>query len=234
VGHVLRRLVAFDLDGTLVDSRQDLADSANELIAECGGRPLLTEEVEAMVGEGAGVLVRRALLAAGLPESATALSRFLSIYDERLVNNTRLYPGIGELLSAARSFASVAVLTNKPLRPSERILEALGVRDLVSHIIGGDGPYPRKPDPSGLLALMQAVGAGGDSTLLVGDSQIDRDTAERAGAFCCVVTYGFGRAELPAGPREWVVSDTAEVGSLLRRFADAPVSGPLRHVDEQL
>jgi phosphoglycolate phosphatase len=226
-------LIAFDLDGTLVDSRQDLADAANELIEEYGGVALPTEAIASMVGEGAGVLVRRALVAAGLAESAAALPRFLSIYDRRLLNNTRLYPGVVDVLSAARALGTVAVLTNKPLAPTERILAALGVRDLVEHVIGGDGPHPRKPDPDGLLALMRLVGADAQSTLLVGDSPIDRSTAQRACAFCCVVTYGFGWGDVPAGPREWVVDAAEGVVEVMRQFSSS-ASAPRLSVHEQL
>ncbi len=221
MGDVHRRLIAFDLDGTLVDSRQDLADSANQLIAELGGATLSTDAIASMVGEGAAVLVRRALAAAHLPESAEALARFLSIYDQRLLNYTALYPGIGEVLTAARACAHLAVLTNKPLAPTERILTGLGVRDTFAHVIGGDGSHPRKPDPSGLLALMGITGCSPQSTLLVGDTEIDRQTAQRANARCCLVTFGFGRALAPAGVGEWLVDDAAGIVQAMRHFADA-------------
>ncbi len=220
MGHLHRRLIAFDLDGTLVDSRQDLADSANELIVERGGLALPTEAIVAMVGEGAGVLVGRALAAAGLPDAPGVLQRFLTIYDSRLLNHTVLYPGIRDLLVAAQSCATVAVLTNKPVVPSERILVGLGVRDLIGHVIGGDGPHPRKPDPAGLLALMQMAGASPAATMLVGDSPVDRQTARGAGASCCVVTYGFGRDLAAPGPHEWMADDADAVQAVVRRFAE--------------
>jgi phosphoglycolate phosphatase len=235
VGRVRRRLIAFDLDGTLVDSRQDLANSVNELIAELGGALLTTDAVVSMVGEGAGMLVRRALAASGLGMSDDALARFLAIYDRRLLEHTCLYPGIADVLSAAGTFGDVAVLTNKPSAPTERILTSLGVRDLIGQVVGGDGPYARKPDPAGLLALMRADDADARSTLLVGDSWIDLETARRAGTFCCLVTYGFGRPEeAPAGPRAWVASDAAGILEVLERFrrGGSGTAGP--GVDEQL
>ncbi len=97
VGH-LHRLIAFDLDGTLIDSRRDLADSANQLIEELGGQPLTEEQIGGMVGEGAALLVRRALMAAGRGERAHALERFLEIYDERLLNHTRVYDGVADVV----------------------------------------------------------------------------------------------------------------------------------------
>ena len=124
MGH-LQRLIAFDLDGTLIDSRRDLADSANELIIELGGSPLAEEAVGRMVGEGAAVLVRRALAAARLTDRRDALKRFLEIYDTRLLRHTHLYDGVTGVLRFAGTIGRVALLTNKPLAPSLRILEGL-------------------------------------------------------------------------------------------------------------
>jgi phosphoglycolate phosphatase len=191
VGH-LHRLIAFDLDGTLIDSRRDLAESANQLIVELGGEPLTEEQIGGMVGEGAALLVRRALQAAGRVERAQALERFLEIYDQRLLNHTDTYDGIADVIRHARSKARLAVLTNKPTRPTERILVALGLRESFVEVIGGDGPYPRKPDPAGLKAMMTAADVGPGQTLLVGDSAIDLQTAQRAAVRCCLVSFGFG------------------------------------------
>lgn len=219
MGHLHRRLIAFDLDGTLIDSHQDLADSTNELITELGGHALSVESVGTMVGEGATVLVRRALAAAALEFSTERLQRFLQIYDTRLLNHTRLYPGIKSMLTRARALGSLAVLTNKPIQPTERILSAMNVRGMFDYVVGGDGPHPRKPDPAALTGLMQAAGAGTETTLLVGDSGIDRETARRAGVFCCLVTYGFGKALTDPGDRESIVPDAAGLQAVLERFA---------------
>jgi len=220
VGHV-HRLIAFDLDGTLIDSRRDLADSANALIVEYGGAPLSEDAIGRMVGEGAALLVRRALDAAGLGSRSSAVERFLEIYDEHLLNHTRLYDGVADVVRGARRVARVTVLTNKPTRPSERILVELGVRDLFDDVVGGDGPYPRKPDPAGLLAMMQSANTGTEETLLVGDSAIDLETARRAGTRCCLVTFGFGAHSLAPERltgREWVVADSAALAETIDRF----------------
>lgn len=219
MGHVQRRLIAFDLDGTLIDSRQDLADAANQLIVELGGRLLALGVVTSMVGDGAAALVERALAAAGLSGTGDTVSRFLAIYDERLLVNTVLYPGAAVLLSAARQMGRVAVLTNKPRLLSERILEALDVRSLIDDVVGGDGPHPRKPDPAGLVALMRVAGADPEATLLVGDSHVDRETAKRAGALCCVVTWGFGRPDLTTADGVWVVDSAEAALEVLRAFS---------------
>jgi phosphoglycolate phosphatase len=221
VGDV-RRLIAFDLDGTLVDSRRDLADSANALIVELGGRPLSEEQIGGMVGEGARLLVQRALAAAGIGDVSGALERFLTLYDQRLLNHTRLYPGMADVVRAAHTHARLAVLTNKPVAPSGRILEALGVGGLFAEVIGGDGDYPRKPDPAALLALIERAGASRATTLLVGDSVIDYETAQRAGVRCCIVTYGFGRwrpGQLKAD--DWLVDDAPAVGATIQQWVSA-------------
>jgi phosphoglycolate phosphatase len=223
VGH-LHRLIAFDLDGTLIDSRRDLADSANQLIEELGGQPLTEEQIGGMVGEGAALLVRRALRAAGRGEREQALERFLEIYDERLLNHTRVYDGVGDVVRQAYGRARLTVLTNKPTKPTERILEGLGLRGAFDDVIGGDGPYPRKPDPAGLNAMMSAANAAADDTLLIGDSAIDLETAKRGGVSCCLVSYGFGfRRELleQQGPGVLLAASAAE----LRQAIDAWLEG---------
>ena len=186
-------LIVFDLDGTLIDSRRDLADSANALILERGGRPLAVGTITAMVGEGAAMLVRRVIKASGLDlDLHEALPRFLDLYDERLLVHTRLYDGTVEMLEALHAGSTLAVLTNKPQRPSERILEGLGIARYFTYVVGGDSSHGRKPDPAGLRGLMDAAGTTESDTLMVGDSAIDLRTARAAGARCCLVRYGFG------------------------------------------
>ena len=214
----LQRLIAFDLDGTLVDSRQDLADAANALLASLNTPSLPVPTIASMVGDGAAQLVARVLAAAGLAPAPEALPRFLALYDERLLAHTRLYPGIAQAVGEAANVARLAVLTNKPLRQTERIIDALGLRHYFAEVIGGDGPYPRKPDPTSLEALIATAGATPDTALLVGDSHVDRETARRAQAHCCLVSYGFGTPEDPAGPREWIVDDAAGVTRAIRAF----------------
>ncbi len=227
MGHV-RRLIAFDLDGTLVDSRRDLAESANQLITELGGVPLPEEAIGRMVGEGAALLVRRALTAAGICDvpggPSAALSRFLEAYDSRLLNHTRAYDGVADAVFVARRHAHVAVLTNKPTGASERILAGLGLRGLFDDVVGGDGPLPRKPDPAALLALMERAGATASNTLLVGDSTFDHQTARRASSRCCLAAYGYGYATFPSEQltgEEWIAADPRELAGIIERFTAA-------------
>jgi phosphoglycolate phosphatase len=189
--------LVFDLDGTLIDSAADLAASSSELVESYGAEPLGTPDVIAMVGEGAAMLVRRALSARGLdPDTPGALDRFLAIYDRRLLDRTRPYAGIAEALACLVRYGALTVVTNKPLRPTTTVLEALGLRGFFSEIVGGDGVFPRKPDPTGLLALATQYGR---PAMMVGDSPTDYDTAKAAGATPVIARYGFGIGKF--GPR---------------------------------
>jgi len=188
------RLIVFDLDGTLIDSSRDLADATNALIVELGGTPQTVEAVTAMVGEGAAVLVRRALIAASLdPDTPGALERFLVHYQQRLTAFTRPYPGIPDALDDLRAGGcDLAVLTNKPQRPTEQILQTLDLASRFGDVVGGDTAAGRKPDPGGLLQIVERAGATPGETVLVGDSPIDLQTARNAGSQVCLARYGFG------------------------------------------
>jgi len=187
------RLVVFDLDGTLVDSSHDLAEATNALLAELGGAPLALDVVVSMVGEGAAVLVKRALERSGLdPEMPGALVRFLGLYDERLLNDTRPYPGMMEALAQLGARFRLAVLTNKPERPTLEILRGLEMRQFFADVTGGDSAHGRKPNPAGLLDLAARAGVKTSETILVGDSPVDLDTSRRAGTRICLARYGFG------------------------------------------
>ena len=187
-------LFVFDLDGTLVDSLRDLADSANELLAACGAPPLGEAAIGDMVGEGAATLVTRAFALAGVARPADALDRFLAIYDTKLLNHTRPYEGIADVLGALGARASLALLTNKPIGATKRILEGVELARFFDEdaIVGGDGLFPRKPDPAGLLHLCARAAVGTDLAMLVGDSPIDLRTAQNAGTRICLARYGFG------------------------------------------
>lgn len=190
-------LVIFDLDGTLVDSRRDLANSVNALLAEHGAAPLDEAAVGAMVGDGAKHLVERALLAAGLAtDPGPALVRFLELYDARLIETTRPYDGVVEMLATleARGLQR-AVLTNKPQPAAYHVLDALGLtRWFDAGIVGAEAAHPNKPDPAGLIAIAREAGVPLDATLMVGDARQDIEAARNAGAAVCVARYGFGFA----------------------------------------
>jgi phosphoglycolate phosphatase len=211
-------LIVFDLDGTLIDSRRDLAESTNEMLASYGAAALPLDDVLGMVGEGARVLVQRAMGAAGVGAAVTeALGRFREIYDRRLLVHTRPYDGVPEMLEVAARIAPLALLTNKPDAPTRRLLEAFGMSAMFRWVIGGDGPVPRKPDPAGLWAIMAEARVPASGTWLVGDSMIDVLTARHAGVRLCVVRYGFGqlRGELELDGSEAVASTPADIARLL-------------------
>jgi phosphoglycolate phosphatase len=212
------RLV-FDLDGTLVDSIRDLADSANQMVQSFGGARLAVTEVADMVGDGAAELVRRALAAAELSvDPQEGLQRFLEIYDRRLLDCSQPYRGIKDVLTIASRRHALAVLTNKPTAMSKRVLDGLGLIDFFDHIIGGDGPYPRKPSPDGLRALMADTPAR--ATALIGDSPVDEETARAAGCYFVYASYGYGHRRYgetsPATP--FVVARPTELPALIERL----------------
>ena len=212
-------LYVFDLDGTLVDSRRDLADSANALLAECGAPPLPEDHVGRLVGDGAATLVARVFASSGIAQPPDALARFLAIYDTRLLNHTRPYPGIPEALDAIRSRASIAVLTNKPMASTRRMLDALDLapRFDAAAVLGGDGPLPRKPDPAGLRHLASRAGTPLTSTVLIGDSSVDLRTARAAGAAICLARYGFGFESIDTAhltPRDVTIGSPRELFEL--------------------
>ena len=212
----MTRLYVFDLDGTLVDSLRDLADSANDLLRECGAPPLSVDAIGRMVGEGAATLVARFFKESGLERPPDALARFLAIYDTRLLNHTREYPGITETLTSLKAKASLAVLTNKPFEATRRVLDGLKLSRFfdTDAVIGGDGALNRKPDPAGLLSLCARAQCAPADAMLVGDSLVDWETARNAGTAIALARYGFGFREFPQDRltgRERVIDAPAEL-----------------------
>jgi phosphoglycolate phosphatase len=209
-------ILVFDLDGTLIDSARDLAESIGELLESYGSSPLPLAEVVAMVGEGAPILVRRALARAGLSAAPdTALAQFRQIYDRRCLDHTLAYPGIAESLALAVRRGPLAVLTNKPLGPSIGILEQLGLRGFFSRVIGGDSEYGRKPDPTGLLALRAL--APRDQLVMIGDSPIDYKVAVNAARPFVFARFGFGAGKFGGQPPDtpFVIDHARELESVL-------------------
>ena len=217
-------LIAFDLDGTLIDSQLDLAESANELLQSCGAAPLPVAAVAGMVGDGARVLVGRVLQSAHVDhiDLEAALNRFLAIYDRRLAIHTRPYPGVVDALRAVSPRATLAILTNKPAHHTTRILEAFSLAGWFADVIGGDSGFPRKPDPSGLRHLMARSAAAAPETLMVGDTTVDLETGRRAGVRLCAVGYGFARFRggLDLTGDELVADTPADLQTRLVEFLD--------------
>jgi phosphoglycolate phosphatase len=209
------RLLIFDLDGTLVDSELDLALSVNAVRRAMGLEPLPVATVASYVGQGVTVLIRRALGEASSAETIdNATAMFLKYYGDHMLDNTVPYDGVREAL-AGLGGNPMAVLTNKPVRFSTRLLAGL---DLVRHfkcIYGGDSFAAKKPDPVGVYKLMNDLGATARTTLIVGDSDTDVLTGRNSGVWTCGVTYGIGSRTLRAAPPDLLLDDLRELPALL-------------------
>jgi phosphoglycolate phosphatase len=186
-------LLIFDLDGTLIDSKLDLAHAVNATRSHMGLAPLEHECVYSYVGSGAPVLIRRALgPEATETQVQEALEFFLEYYREHYLDYTVLYPGVRESLDRLRDAGKrMAVLTNKPVRISKAILDGLGVSPHFFQVYGGNSFDFKKPHPIGVETLMNEASVAPERTLMVGDSGVDVQTAINAGIQCCGVTYGF-------------------------------------------
>jgi phosphoglycolate phosphatase len=210
------RLILFDLDGTLVDSRLDLANSVNGMLRQFG-RPELPEQVIAgYIGDGAPMLVRRAL---GDPDDEEffkqALEFFILYYRAHKLDTTVVYGGIVEALRAMRNGNGferrMAVLSNKPVNPSRGIVEALGLGEFFVQVYGGNSFPTKKPDPLGALTLARENGVEPGQALIVGDSGIDVLTARNAGMWSCGVSYGFAPHSLEQAPPDIMVDAPHEL-----------------------
>jgi phosphoglycolate phosphatase len=196
-------LLVFDLDGTLIDSRADLSAAVNHVLYAFGLPELAPEVVAGYVGEGARVLVERALGAAHRDRLDDGLQRFIDYYGAHLLDHTRPYPGIPELLATLVTHgATLAVLSNKPVAMSRAILDGLGLASHFIAVLGGDSLPARKPAPAGVEHLRALTATPAERVLVVGDSLIDLQTAAAAGVAFCGVTWGFApdalRAAAPA------------------------------------
>ena len=195
------QLVIFDLDGTLADTKKDLALSVNAMREYMGFGPLPLEAVTSYVGQGVTVLIKRALGDQATDgEVEKGLAFFLDHYAHHLLDNTVAYPGVREALEDLGN-RKLAILTNKPVRFSRQIIAGLGLASYFFEIYGGDSFPVKKPDPMGIKTLMSRVSISSEKTLMVGDSETDVLTGRNAGVWTCGVTYGFGPQALEdAGP----------------------------------
>jgi phosphoglycolate phosphatase len=198
------RALIFDLDGTLIDSKLDLIHSVNATLTEMGREKLSDEVISSYIGHGAPMLISRALGGvAKEDELARGLGYFLEYYEEHKLDNTALYPGVTETLAKlSEQRISMAVLTNKPVKISVRILEALGLAQYFQAIYGGNSFETKKPDPLGAKAILREFkvkNSGG--SMMIGDSEVDVQTARNADMIATAVNYGFGihdRSQHPA------------------------------------
>lgn len=214
------RLLVFDLDGTLIDSAQDLANSVNATLRHFDRVALPDAQIGRFIGDGALMLVRRAFNAADnapVDEAflATAYNFFLDYYREHKLDFTYAYDGVPEALAALAKSSRIrsrtlAVLTNKPVRPAQAICEALGLAPHLFSIYGGNSFSTKKPDPEGLIALMREAEAMPEETVMIGDSEVDIRTAQNAGAWSIGCTFGLSPQTLANNPPDILVDSPTE------------------------
>jgi phosphoglycolate phosphatase len=219
-GHTAKLLI-FDLDGTLIDSRQDLANSINAMLRHFGKKELPHEVIASYIGDGAPMLVRRSL---GDPDDENfvqdALLYFMAWYREHKLDNTYVYDGIQDALNAIRKSRDgqplkMAVLSNKPVGPSRAIVEALGLGPYFFQVYGGNSFHTKKPDPAGVQALLEEASVFAEETIIVGDSDIDVLTARNAGIFSVGVTYGLAPHTLEDAPPDVLIDKPHELATVL-------------------
>ncbi len=209
----MKPLLVFDLDGTLIDSRLDLANSVNATRDSLGMPPISNETVYSYVGNGVPVLIKRSLGEGTSEETLAAAQRFfLDYYRKHMLDFTTLYPGTAEALATlAGAGMKLAVLTNKPVRFSQAIVEGLGIAPFFLHVYGGNSFEQKKPHPMGIETLMTECGAGRENTVMIGDSSVDVQTARNAAVHAWGVSYGFQPESLIAEPPDWMAHSMAEV-----------------------
>jgi phosphoglycolate phosphatase len=214
------RALIFDLDGTLIDSKLDLSLAVNRMLAHMGRQPLEHETIYSYVGHGAPMLVRRALgLAATDREVDEALGYFLSDYRAHMLDHTVTYPGVREGLELLKEHP-MAVLTNKPVRFSQGILDGLGIARYFRYVYGGNSFATKKPDPEGVRVLLRDWALGPREAMMVGDSEVDVRTARNAGTWACAVSYGLGAEGLRGYPPDLLLDSLTELPACLNGARD--------------
>jgi phosphoglycolate phosphatase len=216
------RVLIFDLDGTLIDSKLDLAHSINATLQHMGRAPLAHDTIYSFVGNGAPVLVRRALGEGATDQEADeGLVYFLGYYRAHMLDNTVAYPGVREGLELLKN-NPMAVLTNKPVDFSRAILDGLGLSRYFRFVYGGNSFERKKPDPVGVQVLLRDLAAAPREAMLVGDSEVDVRTARNAGIWACGVSYGLGTEGLRADPPDIMLDSLAELAAHLDGRTAAP------------
>jgi phosphoglycolate phosphatase len=218
-------LLAFDFDGTIMDTLRDLAEAASDLAEAYGGARLTEAQAAAMIGDGAPLFVRRILAHVGLHEVPDgAVARYLDFYERRVFDHTTPYPGVTELLRRLSGTHRLALLTNKPETSARALLQHTGLDTWFDDCVFGDGALPRKPDPAGLRWLMARAGTGHADTVMVGDSIMDLEAGRAAGVRVCLAKYGFGFERIPASairPEDGVIDTPLDLAGWIDSLAAA-------------
>jgi phosphoglycolate phosphatase len=215
------RALIFDLDGTLIDSKLDLIHSVNAMLGEMKRPQLAEETISGYIGHGAPQLVARALGGAATEQELKhALQFFLGYYEEHKMDNTCAYPGVPETLAQLTPMP-MAVLTNKPERISVRILTSLGLAKYFRKIYGGNTFESKKPDPYGANKILQELGVSAREAIIIGDSEVDVQTARNAGTQAAAVNYGFGVHDRAAYPADIYLDRFADLADVVRNHTTA-------------
>jgi len=212
----LIRLIVFDLDGTLVDSVEDICLSANAALEALTIPPLPHEKIRGYIGDGESTLIQRLLPPDKTDLFQKAHQLYLDYYGKHLVDTTRPYPGVVEALAKWRGEYRMAVLTNKRYSFASVMLDQLSLSRFFFAIRGGDSFPTRKPDPQGLLSIIREAGAMPDETLMVGDMRNDILTGKAAGAITCGLTYGIRPDQLIACPPDFLVDRFPDLFELIQ------------------
>jgi phosphoglycolate phosphatase len=209
------RALIFDLDGTLIDSKRDLILSVNAMLKEMGREQLHEDTISGYIGHGAPQLIGRALgESATEAERERALKFFLGYYEDHKMDTTCAYPGVAEGLEQLAALP-MAILTNKPVRISRRILEGIGLAKYFRVVYGGNSFETKKPDPLGAHAILREFGAAPNEAILIGDSEVDVQTARNAGTLAAAVNYGFGTHDRAQHPADVYLDRLSELVPLL-------------------
>jgi phosphoglycolate phosphatase len=213
------RALIFDLDGTLIDSKTDLIFAVNATLEHMGHAALPEEVVCGYIGRGAAALIRSSLGDRVTDEQAEeGHEYFLSYYRKHMLDHTVTYPGVREALAEldATREHRMAVLTNKPVRFSEHILEGLGIAEHFQFVFGGNSFERKKPDPMGVELLLRNFGLEPQAAMMVGDSDVDVMTARNSGVYSCGVTYGLGMEGMRSTPPDLLLDTLAELPGYVR------------------
>jgi phosphoglycolate phosphatase len=215
------RVLIFDLDGTLIDSKSDLVLSVNATLEHMGHQPLPHELVCSYIGRGAAALIRSSLGPSVTDAQAEEGHEFfLAYYRRHMLDNTVTYPGVREALEALAPY-KMAVLTNKPVRFSQAILDGLGIADHFQFVFGGNSFEKKKPDPIGVELLLKNFSAQSGEAMMVGDSAVDVQTARNSGIYSCGVSYGLGFESMRDCPPDIMLDSLADLPAHLTLSARA-------------
>jgi len=209
-------VLIFDLDGTLVDSKKDLSASVNHVRSTFQLPPLTEHEISNFIGDGAQMLIQRALGADAPPSDVhSGLQLFLSYYRDHMLDQSVLYPGVYETLDRLSDFR-LAVLTNKPIRFSRTMLEGLGILHKFAAVYGGNSFERKKPDPVGIFQILADTKSHPEKAWMIGDSAVDVLTGRNAGVKTCGVSWGYATDTFKTTPPDFLIHRFEEIEELVR------------------